>query len=218
MSVIFPREAFEAAAPLFSIREEMPSDGFVREALLDRAMGPGRTLKSSEAIRRGRLAADGLSFCAIDGSGHLVGTVRLWNVAAGTRDDAAVPALLLGPLAVAPHLKGVGIGGALMRRAIGVAAARGHGAILLVGDAAYYSRFGFSAAATGQFAMPGPFDPARLLARELVPGALDGVAGAVAATGRRNGATGVADNKIAAVSSIHRNFVPDAEIALARGT
>ncbi len=184
MSVIFPSESFQAAAPLFSIREEAPADTAVREALLDRAMGLGRTLKSSEAIRRGRLAAEGLSFSAVDAEGTLLGTVRLWNITAGARDGAAVPALLLGPLAVAPPLTGAGIGGALMRHAIAAAAERRHGAILLVGDFDYYARFGFSAALTGGLAMPGPFDPARLLALELACGALENVAGLIAPTGR----------------------------------
>ena len=69
-----------------------------REALLDRQMGPKRRLKSSEKLRRGRLPADGLALSAVDGEGNLVGTVRLWNVAAGVgADGKAVAAVLLGP-------------------------------------------------------------------------------------------------------------------------
>ncbi len=63
---------------------------------------------------------------------------------------AACPALLLGPLAVAPDHKGAGIGSALMRHAIEEAKRLEHGAILLVGDAPYYARFGFSAEKTGE--------------------------------------------------------------------
>jgi predicted N-acetyltransferase YhbS len=48
-----------------------------------------------------------------------------------------------------------------------------------VGDVPYYSRFGFQPAPPGQIALPGPVDPARLLAVELVPGALEGVGGVV---------------------------------------
>ena len=187
MSVIFPSEAFQAAAPLFSIREEASFDIVAREALLDRAMGLGRTLKSSEAIRRGRFAAEGLSFSAVGTDGTLLGTVRLWNITAGDHDGAGVPALLLGPLAVAPHVKGAGIGSALMRHAIAAAVGLGHGAILLVGDLDYYARFGFSANLTGDLVMPGPFDPARLLALDLVSGALEGVHGRIAPTGRSSG-------------------------------
>ena len=50
-------------------------------------------------------------------------------------------------------------------------------AILLVGDAPYYARFGFSAEKTGSLAMPGPYERHRLLALELEEGALDGAHG-----------------------------------------
>lgn len=188
MSVFFPSTTFQPETlPAFvGIRQETSSDVIAREALLDSAMGPGRTLKASEAIRRGRLAAEGLSFSAVDGEGTLLGTVRLWNINAGNRGDCdvGIPALLLGPLAVAPQLKGAGIGGALMRHAVAAAGHLGHTAMLLVGDIDYYARFGFSAALTGDLAMPGPFDPARLLALELKSGSLDRAKGLVAPTGR----------------------------------
>jgi predicted N-acetyltransferase YhbS len=109
-----------------------------------------------------------------------VGTVRLWNVDAGR----GRPSLLLGPLAVDPSCQGRGIGAALMTRAIAEAARLGHASVLLVGDAPYYTRFGFSAEKTGLLWMPGWFDRKRLLGRELVPGALDGAHGLIAATGR----------------------------------
>jgi predicted N-acetyltransferase YhbS len=64
------------------------------------------------------------------------------------------------------------------------ARARGHGAIVLAGDAAYYGRFGFTAEKTGALAMPGPFERHRLLALELAPDSLDGAAGVITATGR----------------------------------
>ena len=62
---------------------------------------------------------------------------------------------------------------------------RGHRAILLVGDPEYYERFGFSAEKTALLWMPGPYDRRRLLALELVPGALDGALGLIGATGRK---------------------------------
>ncbi|MGC5839323.1 N-acetyltransferase [Mesorhizobium abyssinicae] len=153
-----------------------------REDLLDRAMGPGRRRKSSEKLRRGRRPSEGLAFVARDASGAVLATVRLWDVSLG---EGGAAALLLGPLAVDPALKGAGIGSALMRRAVAEAARLGHGAILLVGDAPYYGRFGFSAAKTGALAMPGPYERHRLLALELVEGVLDGARGTLKAAGRR---------------------------------
>jgi predicted N-acetyltransferase YhbS len=100
--------------------------------------------------------------------------------------------LLLGPLAVDPAHQGNGLGGRLMRHAIAAARMRGHGAILLVGDAPYYGRFGFSAEKTGALRMPGPYEQHRLLALELVPGALAGARGLIGATGRRAPKPGIA--------------------------
>jgi predicted N-acetyltransferase YhbS len=70
-------------------------------------------------------------------------------------------------------------------RATEAAQRLGHKAVLLVGDAPYYERFGFSADKTGGLWMPGPYERHRLLARELVPGTLDGACGLISATGRR---------------------------------
>ncbi|WP_412535276.1 GNAT family N-acetyltransferase [Mesorhizobium sp. BAC0120] len=166
----------------FVVTAEVVGDVAAREALLDRAMGPGRKRKSSEKLRRCRKPSEGLAFVARDVDGRLVGTVRLWNVAAG-RDGR--PALLLGPLAVDPALKSAGIGSELMRHAVEEARRLGHSAILLVGDAPYYARFGFSAEKTGRLSMPGPYERHRFLALELEPGALDGAHGVLRATGRK---------------------------------
>jgi len=156
-----------------TIRHERPVDAPAREALLDLAFGPCRFDKTSQRLRDGQRPADGLSFVATD-FGRVIGTVRLWRVAAGEH-----AALLLGPLAVHPGLRACGIGAALMRRALDDAAARGHAAVLLVGDAPYYARFGFSADKTGGLWLPGPYEAQRLLARELQPGALDGARGLI---------------------------------------
>jgi len=164
---------------MVTVREEKIADGAARETLLDEAYGAARFAKTSERLREGRLPADGLSLVAVD-HGRLVGTVRLWNVTAGPGREA----LLLGPLAVHPQHRNRGIGATLMRRAIARARLAGHGAVLLVGDAPYYGRFGFSAAPTGTLWMPGRYDRDRLLALELKAGALDGVRGLIGAAGR----------------------------------
>ena len=110
--------------------------------------------------------------------GTLVGTVRLWHVSAGGR-----PALVLGPLAVDPACRALGIGAALMHQALAAARARGHAAVILLGDAPYYARFGFSAEKTGALSLPGPFERDRLLAIEFADGALAGAEGMIVATG-----------------------------------
>jgi len=159
------------------IRPEVVSDIPARDALLDAAFGPLRFRKSSQRLRDGRLPAEGLSLIACEGEA-LLGTVRLWHVDASGR-----PALLLGPLAVDAACRAQGLGSALMEDALARAAAAGHGAVLLVGDAAYYRRFGFDAAPTAHLRMPGPYEPARFLARELKAGFLSGARGCLRPTG-----------------------------------
>jgi predicted N-acetyltransferase YhbS len=110
---------------------------------------------------------------------RLVATVRLWHVSAG-----GVPALLLGPLAVDPACRGFGLRAALMHQALALASARGHGAVILLGDASYYGRFGFSASKTAELSLPGPFERERLLGLELRQGALDGAWGMIVPSGR----------------------------------
>ncbi|CAM5366697.1 hypothetical protein MAUB1S_06292 [Mycolicibacterium aubagnense] len=173
-----------AALPAILITAETAADIGAREALLDRAMGAGRKRKSSEKLRRGRRPSEGLAFVARNEGGAVVGTVRLWDVRLG---DHGAAALLLGPLAVDPTAKSAGIGSALMHHAVAEAGRLGHRVILLVGDAPYYARFGFSAEKTGRLAMPGPYERDRFLALELVSGGLDGARGTLKASGRKAG-------------------------------
>ncbi len=177
-----PCSDISADVSAVAVVAETAADIPAREALLDRAMGAGRKRKSSEKLRRGRRPSEGLAFVARDASGALNGTVRLWDVRLG---EGSEKALLLGPLAVDPDLKGAGVGSALMRHSIDEARRLGHRAILLVGDAPYYGRFGFSAEKTAKLAMPGPYERHRFLALELQPGALDGAEGVLKASGRR---------------------------------
>ena len=162
---------------MITIRDEIATDIAAREALLDRCLGERRTAKSSERLREGRLPAEGLALTA-ERDGELLATVRLWHVEAN-----GVAALLLGPLAVKPELQGAGLGKAMMREALWRAACCGHGAVILVGDAPYYARFGFDPALTRELAMPGPVERERFLAIELRDGALDGARGVLVGTG-----------------------------------
>lgn len=166
-----------SASPVV-IAAEQASHAEAREALLDAAFGPARFGKTCERLREDRLPAEGLALAAtLDG--RLVGSVRLWNVTLGPDR----PALMLGPLAVEGTIRSAGIGGMLMREALGRARDEGHRAVILVGDEPYYSRFGFSSRNMDRLWLPGPVDRARFLGHELVPGALDGAVGLVSPTG-----------------------------------
>lgn len=171
------RHALRLITPAFRIRDERPTDVAAREALLDASFGPARFAKTCERLREGRHAAEGLSFVATDGA-DLVGTVRLWHVEIGDRAS-----LMLGPLAVSQTKRSAGIGGALMEHALRRAKKLGHASVILVGDAPYYARWGFDAALTDGFVLPGPVERERFLGLELVPGALKGAGGRIVGAG-----------------------------------
>ena len=164
------------AAP-FAIRAEYASDVAARETLLDACFGANRHMRTCQRLRDGRAPAEGLAFSVVR-QGKVVGTLRLWHVSAGGK-----PALVLGPLAVDPSCRGLGIGAALTRHALAAAKARGHGAVILLGDAPYYARFGFAALGASELSLPGPFERDRLLGLELREGALSGAWGMIAPSG-----------------------------------
>jgi predicted N-acetyltransferase YhbS len=148
-----------------TILPEKAADGPAIDRLHERTFGPGRYARSAYRIREGRGHSLALSFTAWIGT-LLVGSVRLTPICIGD-----TPALLLGPLTVEPPFRSHGIGSALIGRALDEAKERGHRLVVLVGDEPYYRKSGFVPIAKGQVKMPGPVDPARLLVRELVPGA-----------------------------------------------
>ena len=164
---------------MVTIRAEISADVTAREALLNRAFGRARHRKTSQRFRDDRLPAEGLAFTALSKSGRVIGTVRMWNVIAGS----AGPALLLGPLAVDGRYQRRGIGRELMTHALNMAKVIGHTSVLLVGDEPYDSRFGFTRNPVADLHLPGPVDRNRFLGVELSPGALDGAEGLVMASG-----------------------------------
>ncbi len=156
-----------------TLRLEHSSDHDAIERLHERAFGPGRFARTAFRLREGATHDLSLSFAAHVGT-LLVGSVRLTPVYAGE-----LPALMLGPLTVEPAFKDRGIGAALVRHALAKAEARGEKLVLLVGDAPYYARFDFHPVPRGQLYLPGPVDPARLLACTLDADALKNARGAV---------------------------------------
>lgn len=139
------------------------------EQLLDAAFGTDRFSRTAYAIRAGMDWLPGVSFAALDDEEYLVGTIQVWPIALTDRQGRAHPLLMVGPVAVMPGRQGEGFGKALITAALAEAdgnAAPGQALPqMLIGDLEYYARWGFSADWTGSWRCPGPFDPARLLAR-----------------------------------------------------
>src|SRR5690349_20143667 len=169
--------ALSPKAAAFAIRAERASDVVAREALLDASFGDNRHQRTCQRLRDGRAPAPGLALVAVR-EGRVVGSVRLWHVSAG-----GTPALVLGPLAVEATSRKLGIGAALVTHALAAARARGHGAVIPLGDAPYYGQFGFSDQKTRELTLPGAFERERLLGLELRDGALDGAWGMIVPTG-----------------------------------
>jgi len=158
----------------FAIRLENEGDAATLSELSAQAFGPGRFARSAYRVREGVPPVTALSLCAMR-DGKLVGGIRFTAIRVGDRDGA----LLLGPLVVDPAETGNGFGRALVEEGLARAKREGFGLVLLVGDMPYYGRFGFTPVPAGRITLPGPVDPARLLAIELVPGALQDAAGLV---------------------------------------
>jgi predicted N-acetyltransferase YhbS len=157
---------------MFHLTTERPEDGPAIASLLDRAFGPDRHAKISYRYRADVPPVRELSRIArADSDGRILGTIRYWPIAIGGR-----AALLLGPVAAEPALKGRGIGVALIRDTLDAAAWMNAARVVLVGDIGYYKRFGFAPAAPMGLHMPGE-NPDRLLACALARHAFAGVSG-----------------------------------------
>jgi predicted N-acetyltransferase YhbS len=142
---------------------ERPQDAALADDLIDRAFGPGRFTKSSERVREFADFAPDLSFCAWRGE-DLVGVVRQWRVRVG--DTQAV---FLGPIAVEADERSGGVGAVLVEQACAAAKAAGETAVVLVGDAPYFGRFGFTAELGRAVRLPGPVDQRRVMAIAFAP-------------------------------------------------
>lgn len=157
---------------MIGLKQETLDDWWEVEALYDLCFAPGREALSSYRLRDGVEPVSALSLAARDEDGVLGGAIRYWPVLVG-----GVETLLLGPVAVHPTRQGEGLGGFLIRESLDVAVKSGWQRVLLIGDAPYYGRFGFTQ--LHGVVMPPPTDPARILGRALIQGAWDGVSGDV---------------------------------------
>jgi predicted N-acetyltransferase YhbS len=160
-------------SPKSIIRLERPEDAAAIDALQHAAFGPGAYARAAFRVREQAPHDPTLSFLS-ELNGELIGSVRMTPIHVGEAIG-----LLLGPLVVDPAHKGQGYGKALMRHVMEEARKAGWPFVILVGDLPYYWPFGFRPLPPKRLAMPGPVDPARLLAAELVPGAAEGLGGIV---------------------------------------
>ncbi len=129
----------QTAAVAGRIDAEIPADADGVEALILAAFGPGRFAKTAERLREGSRPAAGF---VARRDGRIVGSVRLWPVLIG-------------------ETPGDGLGAELVQACLDQARTLAVGGVLLVGDRAYFERFGFVGAPEAE--MPGPVDRRRVL-------------------------------------------------------
>ena len=157
-----------------TLTPEVPDDRWEVEALYDLCFAPGRSALSSYRLRDGVDPIAPLCLTARDGAGILAGAIRHWPVCVAGHAVA-----LLGPVAVHPTRQGEGLARLLVHRTLEIAGQQGWDRVMLVGDAPYYGKFGFTLLPDVQ--MPPPTNPARVLGIAVQSGAWRGVTGAVTA-------------------------------------
>jgi predicted N-acetyltransferase YhbS len=144
------------------LRNEREEDGESILRLHERAFGPGRFARTAYRLRENTHVVRDLCFVAAI-QNMLAGAVRVSPI-----EIEGCRPVILGPLAVEPLFEKRGIGSALMNAAIERAHLRNFDSMILIGDAPFYGRFGFRPLPPGKIRLPGPVDPARLLARSLL--------------------------------------------------
>ena len=165
---------------MFTINNHTTPDHNKIEHLLDLSFGTGRKGKSAYALRKGQVAVPELALAAKQ-NGELVGSIQFWPLGLSLTNGVMTPpgVLLLGPLAVHPEQQNMGIGQALIDEGLQRASVLNYSAAILVGDPAYYCKFGFDHNCVSGLTLSAEADQNRVQGRELTPGSLSGLQGKI---------------------------------------
>ncbi len=124
------------------VRDERDTD---REAICSLITAAFGRRDEADLVDRLRSHAAAVVSLVAEDVGEIVGHVMLSVL------DAPMPTLALAPLAVLPARQTGGIGRRLVEAALAAAAERGWVAVVVLGDPAYYVRFGFDADAARRY-------------------------------------------------------------------
>jgi len=150
------------------IRPAEPRDCPAIRAVIAHAFDRADEANLVEQLREdGEVACELVAASEIALHGHILYS-RMTIEQAGRSLEAAA----LAPVSVLPAFQNQGLGGELIRAGNARCAALGCVAIIVLGHAAYYPRFGFSA--TAAESLEAPFSGSHFMALELKPGALRG--------------------------------------------
>ena len=148
------------------IRPAEPRDFPAIRAIIRHAFGAGDEANLVEDLRAaGDVVCEFVAASDIALQGHILYS-RLAIEGAGETIAAAA----LAPVAVLPAFQRQGLGGELIRAGNARCGELGCAAIIVLGHAEYYPRFGFSAATAES--LEAPFSGPHFMALELKPGAL----------------------------------------------
>lgn len=156
-----------------AIRHEAPTDWPVIAQINRDAFGGDFEVNLVQDLRQ-----DGLVFGAyvVIANQQIVGHAVFSHLPVKL-DGAAVPSLALGPISVRSDYRGQSVGKLLINTGLDAARAAGIKAMFVLGDPAYYGRFGFNSHLASH--LNAPFEEDSFMALELVDGALDGQRGVV---------------------------------------
>ena len=158
-----------------TIRAETIDDyNSVHQILLAAFDGTGEATLVDKLRDKG---VDDISLVAQNGGGHLVGHIMFSPVTLENHTDARI--LGLAPVAVMPDEQGKGHGGALIKAGIEEAQKMGVQAIVLLGHAGYYPRFGFKPSIDYDISCEYDVPAENFMVLELVDGALSNVSGCI---------------------------------------
>lgn len=164
------------------IRRETEKDfgeiyDLVRVAFQTAKVSDGKEQDFVNQLRSGGTYIPELALVAEE-NGTLVGHVMLTKASVADGEDRH-EVLLLAPIAVILERRRAGIGSALVSESFRLAREMGYTSVFLVGDPAYYHRFGFRSVAEFGVTYNLDIPVENVMACELVPNALENVRGKI---------------------------------------
>lgn len=160
---------------MLTIRAETDDDREAVRRVNEAAFGQPAEANLVDALRA---AAPHVSLVAEDEAARVVAHIFFSPVTFESGGDS-VSALGLGPMAVLPEWQRRGVGSRLVREGLEECRRAGAAAVVVLGHADYYPRFGFARASAKGLRCKWPVGDEHFMALELEPGALDNVGGLV---------------------------------------
>jgi predicted N-acetyltransferase YhbS len=146
----------------FTIRHETPCDDYAVEQIVKNVFGPGRFAKTAYRLREAKDYQHLFGLVTENHLDNIVATVRVAHLKG--YDDTVI----LGPIAVASNLRNIGLGMALMHKAESECLHYPDiKRIVLIGDAEYYNKFGFSKENAVDIIFTAPVNKNRILGKFL---------------------------------------------------